>query len=72
MEDYLKTYLERFLIKIRSDKNFYTLGIEDGVKETKKEIVLNLFKDDMPIDKICNICGWKTLEVVNLIMKSDN
>lgn len=67
MEDYLKTYLERFLIKVRSDKNFYTLGVEDGVKSTKKEIALNLYKNNIPIDQIGNICSLKTMEVVNLI-----
>ena len=52
-------------------KDGYMKGIKEGIEENRKEIVLNMYKNNMDIETICNIVRI-TEEEVKKIIREDN
>ena len=52
-------------------KDGYMKGIKEGIEENRKEIVLNMHKNNMDIETICNIVKI-TEEEVKKIIREDN
>ena len=65
---------ERIEKNLRAQQEYYDgkqegieQGIQEGTLETKKEIVLNMYKDNMEIDKISKYSGLSLKEVNEII-----
>ena len=63
--------MEEFIEQHTMYRNGLKQGIEKGIQENKREIVLNMFNNNLSLEMIAN-CTNLTLEEIEKIIKENN